>query len=174
MRFETFDPSHRLFFVVDSDATRAGVAAWAADCGLDGRVASAVPPFGFERDPSFCADLARRIGIHGTTILLMGVGAPRSEIFVDAHRALLPPCWALCVGQAIKIEVGLVRRAPAAVRALHGEWLWRLVQEPRRLAARYIFGAAFFLLAVAEDMTGLYRVHELPSALAPNELRRAS
>ena len=72
---------------------------------------------------------------------------------MDTHRDALPPCWALCVGQAVKIEVGLARRAPGIVRRLHGEWAWRIAQDPRRLARRYVVGSAVFLLAVAEDLS---------------------
>ena len=152
MRAERFEPWQRLFFVVDSEATAEGVGAWAARCGLASRVATAVPPAGFETDAAYCAALAGRVAAHGTTVLMMGVGAPRSEIFVDTYRDALPPCWALCVGQAVKIEVGLRRRAPALVRKLHGEWAWRIAQEPRRLARRYVAGSAVFLLAAAEDL----------------------
>jgi N-acetylglucosaminyldiphosphoundecaprenol N-acetyl-beta-D-mannosaminyltransferase len=152
MRMERVEPWQRLFFVVDSDATVDGVAAWAARRSLSDRVATAVPPVGFEGDADYCAALARRIEAHGTTTLMMGVGAPRSEVFVDTYRDALPPCWALCVGQAVKIEVGLRRRAPTLIRRLHGEWAWRIAQEPRRLARRYASGSAVFLLAAVEDM----------------------
>ena len=153
MRADGFEPWQRLFFVVDGAATEAAVRDWAERKGIADRVATCVPPLRFHSDPGFCADLAARISEHGTSVLVMGVGAPRSEIFVDTHRDALPPCWALCVGQAVKVEVGLVRRAPGIVRKLHGEWAWRIAQEPRRLARRYVVGSAVFLLAVAEDLS---------------------
>ncbi len=143
---------HRVFLVADSEATADGLRRWAGRRGLDGRVALHVPPPGFGRDPDACDALAGAIAAHGTTLLLMGVGAPRSEVFVHAHRARLPPCWALCVGQALRIEAGVTRRAPAAVSALNVEWLWRLAQEPRRLAARYAAGSVGFVAAVAADL----------------------
>lgn len=154
MREANIEPWNRLFFVVDSSATEQALQFWARRRGLERMVASAVPEYGFERDPAACASLARRIREHGTTILVMGVGAPRSEIFVDTHRSILPPCWTLCVGQAVKIEVGLVKRAPPLVRKLHGEWLWRILQEPRRLAGRYSRGGGLYLLTMIEDVLG--------------------
>ncbi len=153
MRADGFAPWQRLFFVVDNAATAAGVHGWATRKAIADRVATCVPPPGFQGDAEFCAILATRIRSFGTTVLVMGVGAPRSEIFVDTHRDALPPCWALCVGQAVKVEVGLVRRAPGVVRWLHAEWAWRIAQEPRRLARRYVVGSAVFLLAVAEDLS---------------------
>jgi len=145
-------PRHRLFFVADSDATAAGLRRWAAGRGMGAQVALHVPPHGFAHDPSLCAALAGRIAAHGTTLLLMGVGAPRSEVFVHRHRAALPPCWALCVGQALRIEAGVIRRAPALASAVNAEWLWRLAHEPRRLAWRYAAGAGGVLAAVAADL----------------------
>lgn len=152
MRVDSYAAWHRLFFVVDSPATQAALAAWAAAKGMTNRTASFVPPFGFERDATSCAALADAIRAHGTTLLFMAVGAPRSEVFVDRWRDRLPPCWSFCVGQAVKVELGLVRRAPRAVQALRLEWLWRIAQEPRRLAGRYRRSSLGFALAVIEDV----------------------
>jgi N-acetylglucosaminyldiphosphoundecaprenol N-acetyl-beta-D-mannosaminyltransferase len=151
MGMDSYPAWHRLFFVVDSPATESAVRAWAERNGLADRCAVTVPPFGFEGDALFSASLADRIAGFGATILIMAVGAPRSEIFVDAHRTRLPPCWAFCVGQAVKVELGLVRRAPARWRAAGVEWLWRVLQEPSRLTARYVTATVGFGMAVIED-----------------------
>jgi N-acetylglucosaminyldiphosphoundecaprenol N-acetyl-beta-D-mannosaminyltransferase len=110
-----------------------------------------IPPFGFESDDRYCQEMAGQIHAHGTTLLLMAVGAPRSEIFVDRYRSLLPPCWAFCVGQAVKIALGLVERAPGFWQTAGLEWLWRVRQEPKRLARRYLVSSVGFALAVLED-----------------------
>ncbi|MGI4978398.1 MAG: WecB/TagA/CpsF family glycosyltransferase [Janthinobacterium lividum] len=143
---------HRVFFAADSDATADGLRRWAARRGMDGQVATHVPPHGFERDPAASGALVDAIAAHGTTLLLMGVGAPRSEAFVHGHRARLPPCWALCVGQALRIEAGVIRRAPSVLAASGTEWLWRLAHEPRRLSSRYAAGSVGFLRAIAADL----------------------
>ncbi len=141
----------RWFFVVDGSRTERAVEHWAA-LVAPGRVGVAVPPRGFIDDASACDELARRIAAFEPSLLVMGVGAPQSEIFVDRSRDRLPACWAICVGQAVKVTLGLVRRAPLPMRTLHLEWLWRIGQEPRRLGRRYAFGAIAFLAAVAEDL----------------------
>ncbi len=143
---------HRPFLVVDSEHTEREVVAWAARENL--AVATAVPPFGFENDPDARRTLADAIAAHGATLLLMGVGAPKSEVFVHRERARLPPCWAVCVGQAIRIEAGLTQRAPRLAQGLHLEWLWRLAHEPRRLARRYASASLGFALAVVADLRG--------------------
>lgn len=138
-----------MFFVVDNQATADAVHSWGERHGL--KVATHVPPLGFEKDADGCAALARQIAAYGTSILFMCVGAPRSEIFVDRYRDLLPPCWALCVGQAVKIVLGLAPKPPVWVKRLNLEWLWRILLEPRRLLRRYVFSVFGFLLAVAMD-----------------------
>ena len=149
MRMGPFPAWQRLFFVVDSDQTQQAVRDWAARTGA--ACDMAIPPFGFERDAGYCTRLAETIRQSDTTILIMAVGAPRSEVFVDTNRALLPPCWAFCVGQAVKIELGLVRRASPRWQAVGLEWLWRVCQEPSRLTKRYLTAMVGFSRAVVED-----------------------
>ncbi|MFL5257952.1 MAG: WecB/TagA/CpsF family glycosyltransferase [Rhodopila sp.] len=151
MRLAPYPPWQRFFFVVDTETTAQAIRDWAARNGVADACETAVPPFGFERDVAFCASLARAIAAHGTTVLVMAVGAPRSEVFVDTYRPLLPPCWAFCVGQAVKIELGLVQRASSRWQSVGMEWLWRLQQEPSRLAKRYFTATIGFGAAVIED-----------------------
>ncbi|MBX0345072.1 WecB/TagA/CpsF family glycosyltransferase [Acetobacter sp. TBRC 12305] len=144
---------HRLFMVLDSQATVAAAQSWAARHGLADRLACAVPAMGFDKRPADMARLAEQIAAHGTTLLFMGVGAPRSEIFVDQYRASLPPCWALCIGQALLVAFGSLPAPPALVQRLNLEWLWRIVLEPRRLLKRYAVSACGFAGAVLRDLT---------------------
>jgi N-acetylglucosaminyldiphosphoundecaprenol N-acetyl-beta-D-mannosaminyltransferase len=55
------------------------------------------------------------------------------------------------VGQAVKIELGLVRRASWMWRSVGMEWLWRMIQEPSRLGKRYMSASIGFSFAVVED-----------------------
>jgi N-acetylglucosaminyldiphosphoundecaprenol N-acetyl-beta-D-mannosaminyltransferase len=149
MRLAPYAKPQRLFFGVDAAVTQCAVRNWAARNGVVCEVT--VPPFGFDRDAEYSAHLAELIREHGTTLLIMAVGAPRSEVFVDTHRAVLPPCWAFCVGQAVKIELGLVQRASRRWQSLGLEWLWRTIQEPSRLTLRYLSATIGFSLAVVKD-----------------------
>jgi len=143
---------HRLFFVVDSEQTRVRLLAWANQRGIAGQVSAFVPPFGFIDRDGICREMAAAVTRHHTTLLLMCVGAPRSEVFVDRYRAFLPPCWALCVGQAVKVELGMLPPAPESWQRIGCEWLWRLVHEPRRLAWRYAVSPLGFALAIVDDL----------------------
>jgi N-acetylglucosaminyldiphosphoundecaprenol N-acetyl-beta-D-mannosaminyltransferase len=153
-----YDRPQRLFFVVDSVRTLLAVYEWGARKGV--ACDAVVPPFGFERDSLYCAGLAQRISTHNTTLLFMAVGAPRSEVFVDTYRAMLPLCWAFCVGQAVRVELGLARRAPGRWQSLGMEWLWRMIQEPSRLGKRYVLASIGFGFAVVQDQLNAMREGE--------------
>ena len=136
----------RGFFVVSSQATAQALRARLVARGFsEDALAFVVPPFGFERDVAFSRALAARVAAHGTTHLFMGVGAPKSEIWVVERKAQLGGCYALCVGAGLDYLAGTKRRAPALLQKTGLEWAWRLAVEPRRLARRYLFDAFGFL-----------------------------
>jgi N-acetylglucosaminyldiphosphoundecaprenol N-acetyl-beta-D-mannosaminyltransferase len=85
-------------------------------------------------------------------LLFLCVGAPRSEVFVHRHRAILPPCWALCVGQSFKLVLGMTVPPPALMVRLNLEWLWRIVLEPKRMLKRYGPSSLGFLASVLADL----------------------
>jgi N-acetylglucosaminyldiphosphoundecaprenol N-acetyl-beta-D-mannosaminyltransferase len=150
------DPSllagHRVFFVLDSKETQDALESWISVHAPDLPFQIVVPPFGFGQDTSFCQELSAKVAEHQTSLLFLGVGAPRSELFVHRHRSSLPACWALCVGQSFKIALGLTTRPPDIAVKLNLEWLWRIMLEPRRLSARYVTSAVGFGVAVLTDL----------------------
>ena len=82
-------------------------------------------------------------------LVLVAMGNPRQEEFIaTAYRRLDAPVL-VGIGALLDFTAGNVVRAPALVRALRAEWLFRLAQEPRRLARRYTVDVAGFLLIVA-------------------------
>ena len=145
-------PAQRLFIVVESEQTAQAAKGWAAGLGLSARIRITVAAENLAGSADAQAQLVTDIQAARPTILVMTLGAPVSEEFVHRHRSLLPPCWALCVGQAVRVELGLVKRAPASYRRLGLEWLWRIGQEPRRLTARYVKALTWFPVAVMRDL----------------------
>jgi len=116
-----------------------------------------VPPFGFESDKIYSSDLANRIREHRTTHLFMGVGAPKSELWVYVHRGELGDCYALCVGAALDFFAGEKRRAPVWMQTFGLEWVWRLLHEPGRLFRRYLINSWAFLAAIGRDLMARVR-----------------
>lgn len=77
-------------------------------------------------------------------LLLVALGVPNQELWLAKHRHNLPPGLALGVGGLLDFYSGRIRRAPQWLRELGLEWLFRLSQEPLRLANRYIVGNLLF------------------------------
>lgn len=78
-------------------------------------------------------------------IVLVALGVPAQEIWLDRHAGALQARLTLGVGAFLDFHAGNVMRAPRLLRQMRGEWLWRLAQEPRRLAGRYLCGNLTFL-----------------------------
>lgn len=142
---------HRIYCVVDGEETAGLIRDWAATVP-DLACTTRVPPFGFSDDAAYADGLADDIRGFGTTLLFMCIGAPTSEVFVHRHRAQLPPCWALCVGQSFRLILGATAAPPALMVRLNLEWLWRIALEPKRMLRRYGPSAAGFIVAAAKEI----------------------
>ncbi len=85
------------------------------------------------------------INASGAQIVLVAMGVPKQELWIDTHRNQLAAQLVLGVGALFDFLAGNVRRAPRPVRRAKMEWLWRLAMEPRRMARRYLIGNVGFL-----------------------------
>jgi N-acetylglucosaminyldiphosphoundecaprenol N-acetyl-beta-D-mannosaminyltransferase len=72
-------------------------------------------------------------------LLFVALGAPRQEVWMNAHAAELAPTVLIGVGAALDVVSGKVREAPHWMTRIGLEWLFRLAQEPRRLSRRYLW-----------------------------------
>jgi len=73
------------------------------------------------------------------------LGAPKSELWSDRTRARIRPAVVVNLGASLDFYLGRVRRAPRWMRRAGLEWFYRLAQEPRRLARRYLLDDPRFL-----------------------------
>lgn len=110
------------------------------------------PPIGFENDPAYMQSLLDRLAARSPDIVFVGLGSPKQERLIAQLRRVLPRAWFLGIGISFSFVTGEVRRAPRLLQRLGLEWLHRLIQEPRRLARRYLvhglpFAAAMFVSA---------------------------
>jgi N-acetylglucosaminyldiphosphoundecaprenol N-acetyl-beta-D-mannosaminyltransferase len=112
------------------------------------------PPYGFEKDEDQSRLLWSAIQAHATTDLILGVGAPKSEVWIDVHRDRLGDVYAYAFGGGLDFLVGTVTRAPVFMRRLGFEWMWRLAQEPARLWRRYLVDSWAVLPCIVEDLAG--------------------
>lgn len=67
----------------------------------------------------------------------IGLGAPKQEIFMNAHENRINALM-LGVGAAFDYESGKIKRAPHWMQKHDLEWLYRLIQDPKRLFKRYL------------------------------------
>ncbi|HBB33977.1 MAG TPA: glycosyltransferase [Cyanobacteria bacterium UBA8803] len=82
-------------------------------------------------------------------ILIVGMGMPTQERWIQRHRHLLDVNVILPSGAVIDRLAGIVPDCPKVISDIGCEWLYRLCREPRRLAARYLIGNFAFGLQVA-------------------------
>lgn len=77
-------------------------------------------------------------------IVYVALGSPKQEDVMERLRHMLPATWWLGVGGSFSFVAGEIRRAPLWMQRNGLEWLFRLVQEPRQLAKRYlVYGLPF-------------------------------
>jgi N-acetylglucosaminyldiphosphoundecaprenol N-acetyl-beta-D-mannosaminyltransferase len=104
------------------------------------------PPFGFEGDEVWLRRIGKRLVEAAPDVVFVGLGFPKQERLIASLRPLLPSAWFISCGVAFSFVAGEVQRAPTVVQRLGLEWLYRLIQEPRRLYRRYLLDGLPFLL----------------------------
>ena len=77
------------------------------------------------------------INASGADCLFVAMPTPRKERFIKQYRADLTPSFVMGVGGSFDVYGGKVARAPQFLQAIGFEWLFRVLQEPRRLWRRY-------------------------------------
>jgi exopolysaccharide biosynthesis WecB/TagA/CpsF family protein len=96
-----------------------------------------------------------QIASSGAQLLLVALGHPKQELWIDRHRDQLPVSTAIGVGCVFDLLAGRVVRAPLWMRRANLEWAYRLMREPGRLAHRYQLNARWLFLLAARAL--LYR-----------------
>ncbi|MDP2180848.1 MAG: WecB/TagA/CpsF family glycosyltransferase [Methylicorpusculum sp.] len=97
------------------------------------------PPIGFENDPMLCNDIITHINDSNPDLIIVGLGAPKQEIWINKHKQHIRAGLAICAGATIDFIAGDKKRAPIYLQKLSLEWLYRIYTEPKRLFKRYLF-----------------------------------
>lgn len=101
-------------------------------------VLTLAPPMGFDPDSDAAGEAIETIRQSGARLVYLALGAPKQERFAARAQAALPEAGFLSIGASLDFIVGTQVRAPAWVRRLALEWVWRLLSNPKRLAGRYV------------------------------------
>jgi N-acetylglucosaminyldiphosphoundecaprenol N-acetyl-beta-D-mannosaminyltransferase len=102
------------------------------------------PPLGFEKDPAENARILEIVTNARPDLVVVGLGAPKQELWVHRHHQRLQAKVVICAGATIDFLAGHRRRSPVWMRQLGLEWIHRLCTEPRRLVFRYLRDAWVF------------------------------
>lgn len=99
------------------------------------------PSMGFIKRDDEVAALVAQIKACDPDVVLLGVGSPQQEILAAKLKTAGVGGVSLCIGASILFLVGAERRAPTWMQWAHMEWLYRMLQNPRRLIQRYAANA---------------------------------
>lgn len=125
--------------------------------GRDVVVGAHSPSMKFVNDEQEIADVIRIINDSGATCLIIGLGAPKQEIWITKYRSAMPKVKVyMGVGATIDYEAGVVKRAPRWMTRTGLEWLYRITTEPKRYWRRYLRDMEYFWLLLLDGL-GLYR-----------------
>lgn len=114
-------------------------------CGVES------PPFGFENNEALLEEVLARVREARPHVVLVALGCPKQELFMRAHARALSPAVLLGIGATLDFLAGEVQRAPSWMSRAGVEWLYRLAQEPRRMASRYLVRDRA-IVRIARDM----------------------
>jgi exopolysaccharide biosynthesis WecB/TagA/CpsF family protein len=121
-------------------------------------VGSYSAPKNFEFDENACMGIIENITKSGANVLVVGIGSPRQEKWIEKYRESLPAIRIfMAVGGTFDVIAEEKKRAPVWVQKIGLEWLFRLIQEPQRLAYRYLVRDMQFFYYFMLDRLGMYK-----------------
>jgi N-acetylglucosaminyldiphosphoundecaprenol N-acetyl-beta-D-mannosaminyltransferase len=103
------------------------------------------------------AQIVTRINQATPDIVWVGLGTPKQDLWMAAHRDQLTAPVLVGVGAAFDFHTGRIPQAPPGMQRAGLEWLFRLWQEPRRLWYRYLVYNPLFIALVAAQLLKLRR-----------------
>ncbi len=105
-------------------------------------------------------EIAKEIRASGANLVFVGLGCPRQEIWVHECTDMVGlPC--IAVGAAFDFHAGNLSQAPSFMQKRGLEWLYRLIQEPRRLWQRYLLLNPAYLTMLFSQMLGLRKFEDI-------------
>ena len=115
------------------------------------------PSMNFVNDEAECNEVIKLINQNEANVLVVGLGAPKQEIWIEKYRNRFDTIHSfMALGATIDFESGVKPRSPKWMSTFGIEWLYRLIQEPRRMWKRYLITDTQFFLLIAKDLLGLY------------------
>jgi len=104
--------------------------------------------------PESEADVVAAIRASAADCLFIGMPTPHKERFLAAHRDTINVPFIMGVGGGIDILAQITKRAPVWMQWIGLEWLYRIMQEPRRMWKRYLTTNMAFAAIIAKAAFG--------------------
>lgn len=116
------------------------------------------PSYGFEKKQEENEEIYNMINSSEANVVLVGVGCPKQEKWIDKHKAKMPgvDIW-MALGATIDFEAGNIKRAPKIWQKLYLEWFYRFLQEPKRMYKRYFVDDPIFFWYFLKQLLGFYK-----------------
>ena len=96
------------------------------------------PPKGFENSEDELQKIEKQIYAANPDILIVALGCPKQELFMYHYCKRLQVPVSLGLGASLDFEAGQIKRAPKWMSDHGLEWLYRITQDPKRMAKRYL------------------------------------
>lgn len=99
-------------------------------------------------------EIAAAIGASKADILFVAMSSPKKEIFLNTYKQVINIPFIMGVGGSFDVVAGFVKRAPGWMQKSGLEWFYRVIQEPKRMWKRYLFGNIAFTRLVLKEKLG--------------------
>ncbi|MCE0522946.1 MAG: WecB/TagA/CpsF family glycosyltransferase [Methylacidiphilales bacterium] len=126
-------------------------------------VGTYTPPFR-PLTPDELKEVQAQVAATRPDIFWVGLSTPKQELFMASTLSSLDVPVMIGIGAAFDLISGKVRQSPRWIQRSGFEWLYRLIQEPRRLWKRYLKNNPLFVWRVFLQLTGLRRYSLDPGA----------
>jgi N-acetylglucosaminyldiphosphoundecaprenol N-acetyl-beta-D-mannosaminyltransferase len=104
------------------------------------------------------ASLVERIRASGAQLLFVAITSPKKENFINRWRGQLGVSFVMGVGGTFDVVAGRVKRAPIWMQRYGLEWLYRVIQEPRRMWKRYLVTNSRFAVLLVRAKLSQMRI----------------
>ncbi|WP_416667478.1 WecB/TagA/CpsF family glycosyltransferase [Egbenema bharatensis] len=121
--------------------------------------------------PAEDREIINKINQSGAGIVFVSLGCPKQEIWMNQHQGKIHAVM-VGLGGVFPVYAGIHKRAPSWVRQSGFEWLYRLIQEPRRLWKRYFTTIPPFLYLATKQVVNFWlgRTHKATAIIEPRTI----
>lgn len=110
------------------------------------------PPHSFEDDEVETKHILDIVRQASPDLLVIGLGCPKQELWICRFAGQVDAKVAICAGATIDFIAGHRQRAPLWVQQVGFEWLFRAIQEPRRMGKRYLRDVVTFPAMIIREL----------------------